>query len=126
MRVAFVFCVFLIAPVSTNGADEDCIGTTVATTSCLFEHYKTADANLNTVYQKALKSAAHYGPKGIDYLRDAQRKWIAYRDAACEAEYSLFGGGSGGPGAKLTCLLRITGRRIEDLKSSYFLDEKSK
>jgi uncharacterized protein YecT (DUF1311 family) len=121
------FCVLFIAASLSEGASDECtIGSNAEITACMFEHYRTADTDLNRVYQEALKSAGHYGPKDVDYLRDAQRKWIAYRDAECEAEYSLFGGGTGGPAARSTCLLRITRRRIEDLKSAYFLDEKSK
>lgn len=120
------FCILFIAASLSECAAEECIGTNAETTACLFEHFRIADANLNTVYQEALKSAAHYGPKDVNNLRDAERKWIACRDAACEAEFSLFGGGSGGPAGRATCLLRITGRRIEDLKTAYFLDENSK
>jgi uncharacterized protein YecT (DUF1311 family) len=119
-------CLLLAVPLLIQGAEEDCIGTTLKTTNCLFERYKTADAILNTVYQRALKSAADSGPKGVANLKDAQRKWIAYRDAACQAEYSLFAGGSGGPAEKAMCLLRITSQRTEDLKSAYLLDQKSK
>jgi uncharacterized protein YecT (DUF1311 family) len=120
-------CLCLLAvPLSTQGADEDCTGTTLATTNCLFEHYKTADTILNTVYRKAMKTAAERGPKDAAKLRGAQRKWIAYRDATCQAAYTSFGGGSGGPAEKALCLLQITRERTEHLKSDYPLIEKSK
>lgn len=122
------FCGMALAPLSSRAAEEVCPGltTNAELTSCLFEAYKKADAQLNTVYQKALKSAAEYAQKHVANLRDAQRKWVAYRDAACEAEYSLFEGGSGGPAEKASCLLRVTRQRTEDLKNAYHLDEKAR
>jgi len=126
MNLLFAIVFLLAVPLLAPGADEDCTGSTLTTTNCLFEHYKAADAILNTVYQKALKSAGEYGQRDIVNLKDAQQKWIAYRDAACQAEYSLFGGGSGGPAEKAMCLLRITVQRTQDLKRTYLLDDKSK
>jgi uncharacterized protein YecT (DUF1311 family) len=132
IRFGTVFKALFLAPISlalfacvAQAAPQkdlsDCVGTNFDTTKCISEHYKNADADLNVTFQKALKSAADYGPKDVAKLRDAQRKWVAYRDAECEAEYSLFGGGSGGPAAHSGCLLRITEQRIEDLKAAYTL-----
>jgi len=124
MRIFLLTCCFLITPLVAQSADDDCAGTTAETTACLYARYKTEDASLNAIYQRALKSAAEHSPKDLANLRDAQRKWVAYRDAACEAEYSLWGLGTGGPSAREACLLRVTRSRIEDLKSAYFLSEK--
>src|SRR5579871_485569 len=96
-----------------------CGGDTAEVTACLIEHYKRADADLNTVYQKAIESATKYGRTDLANLKDAQRKWIAYRDAVCEAEFALYHGGTAAGPAKLACLRRITDQRTHDLKEAY-------
>jgi uncharacterized protein YecT (DUF1311 family) len=113
-----------VKPVAAPYREDACTGTTVETTNCLFQHYQQADKRLNTVYGKAVKIASR-DEKDLANFRDARRKWIAYRDAAYEAEYSLFGGGSGGPAAKAACLWRITEQRIQDLKHAYHVTVQS-
>lgn len=103
-----------------------CDGNTAEVTACIVDYYKRADADLNAVYEKAIKSATEYGPTDLVNLKDAQRKWIAYRDAVCEAEFALYHGGTAGGPAKFTCLWRITDQRTHDLKEAYlFLDDVS-
>jgi len=55
----------------------------------------------------------------VQNLKDAERKWMAYRDAICKAEYGLVGGGSAGPSIQVSCLIRITKQRIADLQAGY-------
>jgi len=64
-----------------------------------------------------------YTPEDVRNLKDAERQWIAYRDAACKAEYGLWGMGSGGPSARTVCLIRITKQRIVDLKDAYIMKD---
>jgi uncharacterized protein YecT (DUF1311 family) len=83
-------------------------------------HYKLADAELSKEYERALKSIAqYYRPSDVANLRDAQRKWIAYRDAVCKAEYELIGGGTAGPTTRMACLVRLTKQRTADLEADY-------
>jgi len=96
-----------------------CDGNTAETTACLVGQYQKSDADLNAVYREAIESATTYGPNDLANLRAAQRRWIAYRDAACEAEFSLYHGGTGGGPAKFACLGRITDQRIQELKLAY-------
>jgi uncharacterized protein YecT (DUF1311 family) len=84
---------------------------------------KKIDAELNTVYQRALKVAKDpYTLADVQNLRDAERKWIAYRDAACKAERGLYGTGTAAPAAHSICLIRVTKQRIADLKEAYILE----
>ena len=110
-------------PARSQNDNGVCDGNTAEVTACLVEHYKTADADLNAIYQKAIKSATEYGSTDLANLKDAQRKWIAYRDAVCEAEFALYHGGTAGGPAKLACLWRITDQRTHDLKEAYLFGE---
>jgi len=110
-------------PARSQNDNGVCDGNTAEVTACLVQHFKTADADLNAVYQKAIKSATEYGPTDLANLKDAQRKWIAYRDAVCEAEFALYQGGTAGGPAKFACLWRITDQRTHDLKEAYLFQD---
>jgi uncharacterized protein YecT (DUF1311 family) len=91
---------------------------------CLLRILKKTDAELNQTYRQSMKeTAGTYTPQDVVKLKNAQRLWIMYRDAACNAEYGLWGGGSGGPAAHSLCLIRITRERITALKAAYLLRE---
>ena len=80
---------------------------------CLAQDNARADAELNDAYQQALASN---GQAVGTLLRDAQRLWIPYRDAACEVEAEFMRGGSGEPMLRLGCLIRLTEARTEELR----------
>ncbi len=95
--------------------------TTVGMGFCLRSEADFWDARLNAAYgalmqmetavaaeQKRLGSAA-LSPALA--LRDMQRAWIGYRDAACEYEYSQWGGGTGAGPASAECAMRLTARQ---------------
>jgi uncharacterized protein YecT (DUF1311 family) len=52
-------------------------------------------------------------------LREAQRLWIQFRDANCNAEYALYEGGSAGPMVKVACIEAVTRHRTEELQVMY-------
>ncbi|MEQ8367703.1 MAG: lysozyme inhibitor LprI family protein [Roseicyclus sp.] len=81
---------------------------------CLAAEYERADADLNAVYQAA---RAGTGETMSSLLRDAQRAWIPFRDAACEAEAEYMRGGSGEPMMRFSCLIRLTKARTDDLRA---------
>jgi uncharacterized protein YecT (DUF1311 family) len=81
---------------------------------------KQVEADLNAEYQRALKVASGQSTStDVQNLKDAQRKWIAYRDAVCKAQYGVVGGGTAGPSIHISCLIRITGLRIADIQTDY-------
>lgn len=91
-------------------------------TQCAYQEWQAADAELNSVYQRAMAilrdqdarlDAAQRG--GPEALRDAQRAWITFRDKACEAEGFAMRGGSAEPMVVAFCLTRITRERIAHL-----------
>ena len=60
-----------------------------------------------------------YSAKSVANLKNAERLWIAYRDASCKAESDLYEGGSAASNIYGLCVNRLTKRRIEDIKSAY-------
>ncbi len=114
-----------------DGAPRKCIGlsaelcisapagsTTVGMGYCFDRELKFWDQRLNASYKK-LRSAARAmdaemkeigasAPSQANTLRDMQRAWIVWRDAACDYERSLWGGGTGGGPATLSCLMYRT------------------
>ena len=124
---------FLAALLATPAvADEkpDCIDpqTQFELTYCAGIEYEDADAELNGVWPDivaAAKSNDEYVadlarergvPTTLEALRNAQRAWIAYRDAQCEYEaYDVFGG-TAQPMVGSLCLARLIRERIEMLK----------
>lgn len=119
MRIGIPLCILLTA-LPCIGQDDTCDGNTYEVSTCLSKVQKRVDAELNTVYQQALKVATDsYTPQDVQNLKDAERKWIAYRDAVCKAELGLWGNGTGGPATYMLCLIRIAKQRITDLQEAY-------
>lgn len=119
MKMKWMAALFLMAGIgATKPAFAQCehARTTVDTTDCFDREYKKADAELNRIYQLAFTGLDE---KAADNLRKAQRAWIVYRDAQCDAEYAKWEGGSGGPAAHLACLLRLTQLRTRELHKTY-------
>lgn len=95
--------------------------TTVGMGYCLGQELGYWDNRLNAAYadlgdlERAIfaeMTASAAGiPDGAKALRDMQRAWMGYRDAACIYEYSTWGGGTGGGPANAACLMDLTARQ---------------
>jgi uncharacterized protein YecT (DUF1311 family) len=94
--------------------------TTVGMSGCLDREWQYWDARLNIAYQDLMGSAKRSDQVMVDLgsavgaqqeaaLRAMQRAWIGFRDAACDYEYSLWGGGTGGGPAITQCMMLETG-----------------
>jgi len=99
--------------------ETKCCCTTYDMSVCLSNVKGKVEAELNATYQKAQIASQHFGAKAVDALQDAQKQWLAYRDAECNAEYVLWDGGSGGPNARTMCVIRLTRQRTNELKRRY-------
>ncbi|MBU0644356.1 MAG: DUF1311 domain-containing protein [Alphaproteobacteria bacterium] len=86
---------------------------------CSYQDYQAADAVLNETYAWAMDRAKTYGDTAADALRSAQRAWIPYRDAACDAEAVLYEGGSIQPLIMNSCLANLTRQRTDEMRSAY-------
>jgi uncharacterized protein YecT (DUF1311 family) len=94
---------------------------------CVDREYQTADAELNEVYQMVLRSIregggeAPYDPVSWEAaLVEAQRTWIAFRDADCKGLVPMeWTGGSGTTVAVLGCMIELTKERTRALGERY-------
>ncbi len=107
-----------------NAQEIDCTNAQVQMelNFCAERDWMIADGDLNDAYK-----AAQGVMKGIDAefpatqnkassdLRDAQRAWVTFRDAACSAEGFLWYGGSGEQMIIYSCRARLTRDRAADL-----------
>ena len=108
-------------------ANNDGGETTVGMGSCAEAERIFWDVRLNKVYKQLVraeekndseaKSEGWNAPEKLAPLRDMQRKWIGYRDALCDYEYSQWGGGTGGGPAITSCLMSETARQALILES---------
>jgi uncharacterized protein YecT (DUF1311 family) len=117
MKLLILPLLFALGAANATRDDETkCCCTTYDTSVCLSRIHDRVDAELNATYQKAMKGL---GNEDLQNLKDAERTWVAYRDAACKAEYGLWGGGSGGPNAHTMCVIRLTRQRTANLRNVY-------
>ncbi len=111
MRPLAVMALALLGP---GAAWAACPGQTqLELNECAAAEYKRADAALNAAWGPATAFMDGIGQGAV--LLDAQRKWIAFRDAACAAETAPYEGGSILPLIHWTCMSRLTSQRTEDL-----------
>jgi len=117
--VTILLLLLLVAPFVKSEDDESkCCCTTYGTSVCLSKVRSKLGTELNATYSSTLEEIKDSAADTAN-LKNAERKWIAYRDATCKAEYGLWGGGSGGPNALAMCIIRVTRTRISDLKNAY-------
>ncbi|MEL6885152.1 MAG: lysozyme inhibitor LprI family protein [Pseudomonadota bacterium] len=81
---------------------------------CAAARYAQADAQLNAVWPGVKGYMDSLGAGAA--LLDAQRKWLAYRDATCTSEITPYAGGSIRPLIWYTCLERVTRVRTDELQ----------
>jgi len=126
MKIARPFAVILLATPfmaawsqSMNAPDGPCRDA-VATSdlsSCMAKALKSAEAKLNTTY---LRIETALTEEEMKSLAKAERLWVQYRDANCNAEYSLYDGGTGGPPTRLACIEAETKTREASLRRSFW------
>lgn len=100
---------------------------------CAAEDFRRADAELNTVYRTVLEQArvadreyagvadgaggpTDGGPGEEATLREAQRSWVAFRDAQCRLESFEARGGSMQPMLDAGCKATLTRARTAELR----------
>ncbi len=88
---------------------------------CAHRAYQEADAELNRVWPQTLRRAQQLDRESAEgeaerRLRDAQRTWIAFRDAHCKVAGLDALGGSMEPLLVSGCLKDLTERRTHELR----------
>jgi uncharacterized protein YecT (DUF1311 family) len=100
--------------------------TQLAMNMCAGLDFERADAELNRVYRQSIAGAQQSDreldrtndrrPSNESILREAQRAWVAFRDAQCTDEANAEArGGSMEPMVHGQCLARMTRERIAQL-----------
>lgn len=116
-------------------AQLDCIGksaqdcmqttrhgeTTVGMMACYDAERAYWDDRLNMAYQvlisqhrssdRELQKLGSAAPSVAEALQAMQRTWIAWRDASCRYERTIWLGGTGGGPATAACLMMLTARQ---------------
>ena len=93
--------------------------TTIGITECIAAETAAWDAILNREYRAARDALDGEGEIGIDTgqaLLEAQRAWIAYRDAECALTYARWQGGTIRSIAAANCHLVFTATRAIELR----------
>lgn len=134
----------LIEACLEDDGGRDCIGlaasrcaatpdgrSTVGTGFCYGAERDWWDARLNRLYRSLMTQEEgrdaemkEIGATVMEIapaLRDMQRAWMLFRDAACMYEYSQWGGGTGAGPAHAACMMQITAEQalaLEDRLST--------
>ena len=119
----------MLAPSASATAEEEWICdkamSNAETRQCADREFKKHDAELNRLYKKLLENAADqgdvqqgYGVPPLEALKQAQRAWVAFRDANCHWKSTSFYGGTGQSVIMSSCLAIATRDRVEELKGS--------
>jgi uncharacterized protein YecT (DUF1311 family) len=125
MHFAAGICVLLLAG-SASAQEVDCKNPTTQSdmTFCESARQDAADKALNVQYKKtrtamvALDADLDGDMKGAEKaLVTAQRAWIAYRDAECEARGFQARGGTMEPMLVAGCIADVTDARTKELKT---------
>ena len=102
--------ILLLALAAVSSAPYTCTQTTTNDlVGCAFGKFKKADAALNAQWKSMERPAK--------VLR-AQRAWLAYRDAECEAQNFASPDGSLYPVFKYLCLAELTDQRVKQLNQT--------
>lgn len=106
--------------------DQDGGHTTLGMTFCLNAEASVWDGFLNTEYAATRDwarvadedEAANFPEFAVraEMLREAQRAWIAFRDAECALRYAEWGAGSMRTIAHADCMVQMTAERTIDLR----------
>ncbi len=114
MRAAALAALLAAGPAVAQDVDCTTPQTQYELNVCSAADASAADAELNAVWGQAKASADAQGVGAR--LLAAQRLWIPYRDAACDAETAQYDGGSIQPLVFATCIARLTRDRTRDLR----------
>ncbi|MGV8938097.1 MAG: lysozyme inhibitor LprI family protein [Allorhizobium sp.] len=118
-------CVLLMDGPATADDEVDCDNamTQQDMNICAYKDDAAADAELNVQYKLTKKAMAEIDANLDDQMKGAakallaaQRAWIAYRDAECEAQGFQARGGSMEPMLVANCEATLSRQRTTELK----------
>lgn len=115
-----VAALFLAAPALAGGIDCNNAATQTDMNICAGKTFQAADASLNLLYRGLM---AKYDAKSQALLKDAERKWLAYRDAECAFETAPTEDGSAYPMVHALCMAALTKARVKELQAQQNCEE---
>jgi uncharacterized protein YecT (DUF1311 family) len=89
-------------------------------TICADQDYKAADKKLNETYRALLAAVTK---PGQSKLQNAERAWVAYRDAQCDFDTMDHRDGSIYPMIHASCLSTLTQAQTEHLNQQLHCEE---
>lgn len=117
----------LAAPALAQDPDCENAETQAQLNVCAEWDWERMDADLNDAYQEAMQGAKDIDAElprsqrgAAEALRAAQRLWIDYRDAVCDAESFAVRGGSMEPMVYYGCLARVSVTRAGELRTMWY------
>lgn len=118
MQLIVIPVFILISVLQPQVSKSDCKNpaTQLELNQCAVQKFHQADSALNSQYQSIFSTLDEHGKQR---LKTAERAWLAYRDANCEAESDRYTGGSMQPLIKSSCLELLTSQRMEEIKRIY-------
>ncbi len=117
---------FHAVAVFAQDAAPDCesMSTQADMNQCAARDAEAADKALNIQYKKTRAAAQAFdkqmegsGASAVETLTAAQKAWIPFRDATCNIQRAISGGGSIEPTLVAGCLEQETKKRTEELKA---------
>ena len=105
-------CIGLVADPCPNAPGAN----TMTIVACQIREQKIWDDDLNDWYGEALKRLADEA-NAAAALKDAQRAWIAFRDAKCDYWEKRYEGGTFASVAAGNCMRATTGQRAIEMRT---------
>ncbi len=118
MKYPLIACLTLSLLGLATGAQaaDGCDANQAAMNECAGKAFKQADNDLNTYYKTQMDYLKT--PASKEALKDAQRKWLAFRDADCLYRNGKpADGGTIWPLLDLQCKTELTQQRAAQLKA---------
>lgn len=122
MRSAILLASFLLGiaavpatPTPATATDCGDADSQAEMNACAGAAFETADKELNVLYFQ-MRQRLTGETEALARLRDAQRAWVAFRDAECAFASGGVEGGSVQPMIRLMCLEQATAARVEDFR----------
>jgi uncharacterized protein YecT (DUF1311 family) len=107
---------FMALGIGCSAQAEDCDSTQASMNQCASKQYKALDDELNAQYKAQMNYLTT--PARKKALQEAQKKWIAFRDADCQYQVGKReDGGSLWPLSQAQCLTEHTKVRVDQLKA---------